>query len=101
MVREVGSGSKSLVERALLERGLKVNPVMSLGSTEAIKRSVMEGVGIAIVSGLAVGMEVAAGKLVALKVRGLAVVRPCYLLEARGRTPSTATTAFIRMLNAR
>jgi hypothetical protein len=45
-------------------------------------------------------MEVAAGKLIALKVRGLAVERPCYLLEARGRTQSTATTAFVRMLNA-
>jgi DNA-binding transcriptional LysR family regulator len=100
VVREVGSGSKSLVERALLERGLKVNPVMSLGSTEAIKRAVMEGVGVAIVSGLAVGMEVAAGKLAALKVRGLTVQRPCYLLQARGRTRSTATTAFIRMLYA-
>jgi DNA-binding transcriptional LysR family regulator len=98
VVREVGSGSKSLVERALLERGLKVDPVMSLGSTEAIKRAVMEGVGIAIVSGLAVGMEVAAGKLAVLKVKGLAVQRPCYLLQARGRTPSAATTALIAML---
>jgi DNA-binding transcriptional LysR family regulator len=98
VVREVGSGSKSLIERALVERGLKVNAVMSLGSTEAIKRAVMEGVGVAIVSGLAAGMEVAAGKLAALKVKGLSVERPCYLLQARGRTQSTATAAFVRML---
>jgi DNA-binding transcriptional LysR family regulator len=98
VVREVGSGSKSLIERALLDRGLKVKAVMSLGSTEAIKRAVMEGVGVAIVSGLSIGMEVATGKLAALKVKGLAVERPCHLLQARGRSESTATTAFIRML---
>lgn len=98
VVREVGSGSKSLIERALLDRGLKVKAVMSLGSTEAIKRAVMEGVGVAIVSGLAIGMEVAAGKLAVLKLKGLAVERPCHLLRARGRSESTATAAFIRML---
>jgi DNA-binding transcriptional LysR family regulator len=98
VVREVGSGSKSLIERALVERGLKVNAVMSLGSTEAIKRAVMEGVGVAIVSGLAAGMEVAASKLAALKVKGLSVERPCYLLQARGRSQSAATAAFVRML---
>ena len=98
VVREVGSGSKSLIERALLDRGLKVKAVMSLGSTEAIKRAVMEGVGVAIVSGLAIDMEVAAGKLAALKVKGLTVERPCHLLRARGRSESTATVAFIRML---
>ena len=54
VVREVGSGSKSLVERALAGRGLAVEAAMSLGSTEAIKRAVIEGVGVAIVSGLAV-----------------------------------------------
>jgi DNA-binding transcriptional LysR family regulator len=97
VVREVGSGSKSLVERALAERGLSVNAAMSLGSTEAVKRAVMEGVGVAIVSRLAVGMEVAAGRLVEIPVKGLKVERPLYLLTARGRTVSAATKAFIQM----
>ena len=98
VVRELGSGSKSLVERALLERRLKVKPVMSLGSTEAIKRAVMEGVGVAIVSGLAIRLEVAAGKLAELRVKGLSVERPCYLLTATGRSPSVAVNGFVRMV---
>jgi DNA-binding transcriptional LysR family regulator len=98
VVRELGSGSKSLVERALLERGLKVDPVMSLGSTEAIKRAVMEGVGVAIVSGLAVGLELAAGKLAEVRVKGLSVERPCYLLTAKGRSRSVAVQGFVRMV---
>ena len=98
VVRELGSGSKSLVERALLERGLTVEPVMTLGSTEAIKRAVMEGVGVAIVSGLAIRLEVAAGKLAELRVKGLSVERPCYLLTATGRSPSVAVNGFVRMV---
>jgi DNA-binding transcriptional LysR family regulator len=98
-VREVGSGSKSLVERALAERGLAVSPAMSLGSTEAIKRAVMEGVGAAIVSGLAVRSEIEAGRLVELKVRGLKIEREVYLLLARGRNISVAAAAFVRLLN--
>jgi DNA-binding transcriptional LysR family regulator len=64
VVREVGSGTKSLIERALFERGLKITPTMSLGSTEAIKRAVIEGAGVAMVSKLAVQMELAARKLI-------------------------------------
>jgi len=100
VVRELGSGSKSLVERALLERGLKVEPVMSLGSTEAIKRAVMEGMGMAIVSGLAVGLEVAAGKLAEVRVKGLSVERPCYLLTASGRSRSVAVKGFVDLVEA-
>jgi DNA-binding transcriptional LysR family regulator len=98
VVREVGSGSKSLVERALADRGLAVRPVMSLGSTEAIKRAVIEGVGVAVVSRLAVEAELAGGRLCELRVRGLRVARPLYLLTARGRTASAAVEAFVRMV---
>jgi DNA-binding transcriptional LysR family regulator len=94
VVREVGSGSLSLVERALAGRGLKVEAAMSLGSTEAIKRAVMEGVGVAIVSGLAVESEVAAGKLEEVRVRDLAVGRPLLWCTARGRGNSAAVGAF-------
>jgi len=98
VVREVGSGTKSLVERALAQRGLQITPAMSLGSTEAIKRAVMEGVGVAMVSQLAVGMELAAGKLIEVKVKGMVVERELYLLRARGRSESAAVSAFLRMV---
>ena len=98
VVREVGSGSKSLLEQALSERGLKITPAMSLGSTEAIKRAVMEGVGVAMVSKLAVQMELAARKLIEVKVRGLAVERNLYLLKARQSSESAAAKAFLRMI---
>jgi DNA-binding transcriptional LysR family regulator len=98
VIRETGSGTKSLVERALAERGLGVNPVMSLGSTEAIKRAVMEGVGVAIVSRLAVDAELHAGRLAEIRLADLAIERPLYWLAARGRTASRAVAAFRSLL---
>jgi DNA-binding transcriptional LysR family regulator len=98
VVRETGSGTKSVVERALAERGLSVTPVMSLGSTEAIKRAVAAGVGIAIVSRLTVQQELQLGRLVVLRVPDLPINRPLHRLTLRGRQPSQAVAAFMKML---
>lgn len=101
VVRETGSESKSLVERALAGRGLAVKPVMSLGSTEAIKRAVAAGIGVAIVSRLAIELELKARTLVALRVAGLSLRRPVYQLRAADRHESAAVATFIAMLAER
>ncbi|HYE21654.1 MAG TPA: LysR family transcriptional regulator [Tepidisphaeraceae bacterium] len=98
VVREVGSGGRSLVEEALGARGLGVEVAMSLGSTEAIKHAVMEGVGVAIVSGLAIAADVRIGRLARLKVKDLVVERPWYVLTPRGAHVSAAARAFIEMV---
>jgi DNA-binding transcriptional LysR family regulator len=98
VVRETGSGTKSLVERALEARGLTIEPVMSLGSTEAIKRAVMEGIGVAIVSRLAVETEIRARRLVEIRVADLTIQRPLHWITARGRTSSKPVEAFSALL---
>jgi DNA-binding transcriptional LysR family regulator len=98
VVRETGAATRSLVERALAERGLTVRPVMSLGSTEAIKRAVAAGVGVAVVSGLSAGLELRAGTLTRLNVTGLTIRRPVTLVRVRGRHASPAAAAFIQLV---
>lgn len=98
VVREAGSGGRSLVEETLHARGLKVEVAMSLGSTEAVKHAVTEGVGVAVVSGLAVATDVRAGRLVRLKVKDLVFERPWYVLTPRGTTQSAAAKAFVEMV---
>jgi DNA-binding transcriptional LysR family regulator len=98
VVRETGSGTKSVVERALAERGLSVTPIMSLGSTEAIKRAVAAGIGVAIVSRLTVQQELQLGRLAVLRVPDLPIDRPLHRLTLRGRQPSQAVAAFMKML---
>lgn len=95
IVREAGSGTKSLVEKALAARGLDVRPTLSLSSTEAIKRAVSAGMGVAIVSEMAAGSDIAGRKLAALNVQGLPIQRPIYHLRVMRRGESKAAQAFM------
>ncbi|MGA2583160.1 MAG: LysR family transcriptional regulator [Tepidisphaeraceae bacterium] len=99
VVRETGSGTQSLVERTLAQRGITLNPAMSLGSTEAIKRAVASGVGVAIISGLAVALETQAKKLVVLRLSDLAISRPLHYVSARNSYLSHSILAFRKMVD--
>lgn len=93
--REIGSGTREVVETAL--RGLGALPpvAMELGSTEAIKQAAAAGLGVSIVSAAAVEQELVLGRLVILDVAGLRLVRALSLLRVAGRPASRATTAFL------
>ncbi|HKD35918.1 MAG TPA: LysR substrate-binding domain-containing protein, partial [Pirellulales bacterium] len=101
ILREVGSGTRDVIEEALANRKLKVSPLMSLGSTEAIKRAVEAGVGLAIVSELAVDREVRAGTLVVLPVAELTIDRPFRVLRPAGKSDSPAAAAFLEVVRLR
>jgi DNA-binding transcriptional LysR family regulator len=94
VVRETGSQTRSLVERALAEAGHGVTPVLSLGSTEAVKQAVAAGLGVAMVSKMVVAAEVVDRRLAVLKLKGLSIRRPVHLLRPRGRTESKSAHAF-------
>jgi DNA-binding transcriptional LysR family regulator len=96
IARQVDSGS--LVERTLLARGLKVTPILTVGSTEAIKQAVIAGLGVAIVSRLAIQTEIAAGLLVELKIKGLAIRYPIHHIWRRGKSQSRVAATFLAML---
>lgn len=98
LMREPGSGTREVVERALYQRGVIVRPAMSLGSTEAIKRGVASGLGVAIVSRLALEMEIANGLLCPLPLFDLAITRPLHLVRLRGKSDSAAAQAFLALL---
>jgi DNA-binding transcriptional LysR family regulator len=77
---------------------LKVNrtQLMALGSTEAIKRVVAEGVGLAIMSRLAVSAECAAGSLAVLPVAGLRIPRPLHLVRRKRPPRRTGLAGVLR-----
>jgi len=87
-----------VVERALSKRGLAVKPVLSLAGTEAIKRAVIAGLGIAIVSRLAIGCELQFGSLAIIPVKDLAIRRPLHLQRMRGKNQSLALAQFLKIL---
>ncbi len=98
VLREPGSGTRSVIEHMLTQRGLQHAAAMSLGSTEAIKRAVAAGAGISLVSRLAVSSELAAKTLVLLPVEDLQLERPLHKLSLLNKQPSRAVQAFTELL---
>lgn len=96
--REVGSGTRAVIERTLLDRKIQLRPAMSLGSAEAIKAMVARGRGLGIVSQLSIATEVKAGLLCELHVEGLRIERELHLQTMKGRSHSPAAAAFVRLL---
>jgi DNA-binding transcriptional LysR family regulator len=101
IVREAGSGTRDVIEAALVARGVQVKPRMSLGSTEAIKNAVVRGLGVAIVSQLTVALECKVGRLREVKVSDLQIRRALHCLTLRGKQASPAATEFLALLHGR
>ena len=99
IAREKGSGTREVVEAALIRKGIAVTPVMSLGSTEAIKRAVISGVGVAIVSRLTVSVELESKLLGIVPLKDLTINRPLHQQKLRGRSVSTPVKEFLRFVN--
>jgi DNA-binding transcriptional LysR family regulator len=98
LMREVGSATRQVTERALEAAGTRYRVGLVLEHTEAIKQAVMAGLGAAFVSIHAVRGEVATGRLRALRLRGLRLSRHFHLIRNQGRTLSAAAGAFMERL---
>lgn len=99
--REGGSGTRDVIEAAFRERKIEVRPIMSLGSTEAIKNAVARGLGVALVSRLAVALECELGRLREVEITDLTIRRALHCLTLRGKQPSPAATQFLELLHER
>lgn len=96
--RRDSATSESLMDQ-LAAAGLRPLQVMELGNIGAVKRAVEAGLGISIVSRLAVSHELEDGRLKAVPLRGLALERPISLCWHHARPFSRASEAFIGFVN--
>ena len=94
LIRERGSGTRAVMERTFRDRGVRWHATMEITSNETIKQSVMAGLGISFLSIHTVGLELATGRLVALHVRGLPVMRDWYVIHLRDKRLTPVTAAF-------
>ena len=74
LVREPGSGTRTSLEVAL-EGYEMADPLLELGSTSAIRSSVLNGIGPAVLSTLAVADQVRTGQLRVVDIDGLEIER--------------------------
>jgi DNA-binding transcriptional LysR family regulator len=96
--REAGSGTLKSLNAILKRIGYNpeelLQPFMELGSTQAVKVALMEGLGYSILSKTAVEREIAARLLNKVDLKGRRLHRDFFLVLHRQRTSSPACKAF-------
>src|SRR5712692_6160310 len=98
LVREEGSATRQVTERALQRAGGHIKASMELGHTEAIKQAVIAGLGVAFVSIHAIRGDLVVGSLRAIRLKGLRIQRHFHIIHNEARTLSTSARAFIELL---
>ena len=97
VTRELGSGSRRIVEQALENAGLELKRlrlVMTFDSTEGLLSAVEAGLGIAFVSRWAVRNQLALGTLKLARLRGLNLARMFSMATVAGPEPTGTARTF-------
>lgn len=101
IVREAGSGTRSVVYHYLDKAGLSeedLNIAMSLGSTEAVKAAVTAGLGVSFISRKAIKKEQQLNLLKAYPIKGLALKRYFYIAFHQDHVLQPTTELFLETL---
>jgi LysR family transcriptional regulator, transcriptional activator of the cysJI operon len=101
LMREFGSGSRRVVEKAILAAGLQKKELgiqMELDSTEGLLSAVEAGLGVTFVSRWAVRNQLSLGTLKIARVRGLKLARQFSIAYPAGPAPAGNAGAFHRFL---
>ena len=99
IMREEGSGTRKEAENKLEMLGLainKLNVVASIANQETIKRSVAKGMGISIISKLAVEEEIQSGKLCAINLSDASNKRSLNLIYNKNHQLSSSAAKFVK-----
>lgn len=99
LLRERGSGSRRVVERALKNAGIPLRSLrvtMELDSTEAIISGVEAELGVGFISRWAVGKPLRLGTIRTVQVKGLEILRDFSFIRQTGTELTGAAAAFQR-----
>lgn len=98
VMREAGSSTRAFVEAGLGAREFSPRVLMELSNTEAIKKAVAAGLGVAIVSAHATELERQTGTLIVRQLADLELKRGVYLVRRSTFRSTPAHDAFVAEL---
>ncbi|MCU0868056.1 MAG: LysR substrate-binding domain-containing protein [Burkholderiales bacterium] len=98
LLRERGSGTRMAAERHFRDHGFVLKPRMELATNEAIKHAVAGGLGISVLSQLALTLEPMQGQLAILDVEGFPLKRHWYVVHPGKRDLSVVAQTFFDYL---
>ena len=96
--REMGSGTRMVMERILAEKQIRPRIAMELGTNEAVKQAIMAGIGISLISRLSLKTELPMGKIQILDVEGLPFTNHWHLVFKKNRLLSPVFQNFREFL---
>ncbi len=94
VIRELGSGTRSAIERFFAEHELDFKTTMNMSNNRAIKHATEEGLGLAIVSVHTLELELKAKTLTIVNVEGFPIYRHWYVVQREGKRLSPIATVF-------
>ncbi len=101
LMREAGSGTRTVALQHFLSKDFEPRIAMSLGSNEALKHAVASGLGIGVISRLAFAGNVANHGLTELKVGGFPLQRAWQVAWRKDHPLSAAARTFVQYLQSR
>lgn len=98
--REIGSGTRVIVESALAEHGIleKIKSAMELGSYQSIKSAVEADLGVSILPKLTVTREIQYGTLHEVKISNFLISRDLWMVQKSHRFKKSGLKYFIQYI---
>ena len=98
LLREEGSGTRAAIENAMQTAEVPLHVSMHMGNNSAIKQGVAAGLGIALISRVALDMELETNRLVILDVEGFPIMRQWRIVHLKDKHLLATTLAFKALL---
>jgi DNA-binding transcriptional LysR family regulator len=95
IMHETGSAPRKAIEECIRKNDLSVKIYLEISSNHAIKRSVEDGLGIALISRRVAIEEIQAGRLTAIPLSDPSMVRKYYMVHHRDKYLSESLKNFI------
>ena len=93
--RETGSGTREGMATLLKNIDIQLENALELRGCEGVKHAVAAGLGLSVVSRMAIEMEMSAGVLGVIRGEGLSLPRSLQIITRKDRRPSAAGLAFL------
>ncbi len=94
LLREFGSGTRAALEAHFAKEDMPLLVNMQVGNNSAIKQGVAAGLGIALISRVAIDMELETNRLVILDVDGFPIMRQWRIVHLKDKNLSATARTF-------
>ncbi len=95
IIRERGSGSRLAIEQHCQQKSLPIHPMIEIGSNEALKHSILSGLGVGVLPRLSILSELALGQLETREIPGFPIKRSWCLVYPSAKSLSPVARRFV------